>query len=774
MPDVYLVIVALLFILAVSDLIVGVSNDAVNFLNSAIGSRVATRRTIMIVASFGILVGATFSSGMMEVARKGIFNPQFFTFADIMAIFLAVMITDIILLDTFSTFGMPTSTTVSIVFELLGAAVMVALIKVLMAGDGISTVGQYINGDSALLIVSGIFLSVFIAFIVGALVMYVSRLLFTFQFRARFGLVGALWSGLALSAMTYFLLIKGAKGASFLPAGTADWAAENSWLLVGASFAVWSVVVAALMSVFKFDVLRFLVLVGTFSLAMAFAGNDLVNFIGVPVAGFESFQAWQASGQAPDEFSMEILSSRYPANTVILLCAGMVMIVTLWLSRKARSVTDTSVNLSRQSEGLERFSPSWIARVVVRRFRGLGQLVGAVVPNDVLERAEKRFAETSDAGEPDMASVETTKLGTPPAAFDLIRAAVNLTVASALIAVATSYKLPLSTTYVSFMVAMGTSLADRAWGRESAVYRVAGVLNVIGGWFATAAIAFTVSGTFAFVIHRFGLIGIVGLVALAVFLITRTFLIHKRREQDSSRRQTSHARSEDMVIGDYLEQAGKDTSAFVQSVKTAWHESMEGLRNENLADLRRASQAITELRATNDEFKYSFYNDLRRLRDDSGQGGRLYVFLFDLQQDMVQSIELIVNSCRNHIENSHVPFDSGQSELLADLEKQLDGYLDGVIDLISSRDETRLSHLMSIKTELLGHIESALSNQVGEIRSGTTGERNSLLFMSLLLETKDLVAVSSRLVKLYHRALEQRPDAPLLLPFTSSSELPVN
>ena len=349
MSELYLIIVILLFILAISDLIVGVSNDAVNFLNSSIGSRVASRRTIMIVASIGIFVGATFSSGMMEVARKGIFNPEYFYFAEIMIIFLAVMLTDIILLDFFNTVGLPTSTTVSIVFELLGAAVVMSLIKMSIAGQGITVLADYINTSQAVLIISGIFLSVVFAFFTGAIVQFFSRLLFTFRYKRKNKFLGAVWTGIAMTSMTYFLLLKGIKGASFVTEDFVLWVKHNLLLLIGVSFLLWTVVMQAL-SLFKVNVFRVVVLFGTFALAMAFAGNDLVNFIGVPIAGFESYLSWQASGQSAFDYSMEVLQEPVRTKSYLLIIAGLIMIITLWFSKKARSVTDTEVNLGRQNE----------------------------------------------------------------------------------------------------------------------------------------------------------------------------------------------------------------------------------------------------------------------------------------------------------------------------------------------------------------------------------------------------------------------------------------
>ena len=450
----------------------------------------------MIVASLGILAGATFSSGMMEVARKGIFHPEYFYFSEIMIIFIAVMLTDIILLDLFNTFGMPTSTTVSIVFELLGAAVAVGLWKIVHAGDNLQVLGDYINSSSAILIISGIFISVLIAFFVGSLVQFVSRFLFTFHVKKQLKWVGPIWSGLALSGLTYFLLIKGLKGASFISDTFVSYISEHTLLILGVSFLFWSALMQLLLTAYKTNILRIVVLFGTFALAMAFAGNDLVNFIGVPIAGLESYLAWDQSGSAAEGFEMSILNEPIQTKSYLLLLAGGIMVVTLWFSKKARSVTETEVNLGRQDEGAERFRSNILSRSIVRHSLYLGNFLQRMTPPAWREKIAERF-------QPYEEPILEHQEGGPPA-FDLVRASVNLTVASALIAFATSLKLPLSTTYVSFMVAMGTSLADKAWGRSSAAFRVAGVINVIGGWFFTAFMAFTSAAIFATLIYFLG------------------------------------------------------------------------------------------------------------------------------------------------------------------------------------------------------------------------------------------------------------------------------
>ena len=495
MDNIYLIMIVALAVLAIADLVVGVSNDAVNFLNSAVGSKAISFRTIMIVASIGIACGAIFSSGMMEVARKGIFVPGEFYFNEIMFIFMAVMITDILLLDFFNTLGMPTSTTVSIVFELLGAAVAMALIKIGHDGGSFAQVTEYINTSKATEIILGILGSVVIAFSIGALVQYISRLLLTFNFEKKASWVGALFGGVALTAMVYFILMKGIKGAeiakqSFDIIGGStikDFLENNVLAIVSVSFVIWSLLSYVFINFFKTNIYKLIILVGTFALALAFAGNDLVNFIGVPIAAWQSYQAFMdplinVDGLAATEFTMGVLGKKVPTPTLLLFLAGMVMVITLWFSSKAKNVLKTSIDLSSQGETQERFNPNFISRSLVRTSILISKYTTSVVPNSVQNHIEKQFKKP-------VIKLTKGKDHELPA-FDMVRAAVNLMVASVLISIATSMKLPLSTTYVTFMVAMGTSLADRAWGSESAVYRVAGVLNVIGGWFGTALIAF--------------------------------------------------------------------------------------------------------------------------------------------------------------------------------------------------------------------------------------------------------------------------------------------
>jgi phosphate/sulfate permease len=509
---------------AVFDLVVGVSNDAVNFLNSSLGSRVAPRHVIMTIASLGIIAGVTFSGGMMEVARKGIFHPQFFTMPQLIFIFLAVMLTDVFLLDLFNTLGLPTSTTVSIVFELLGAAVAISMVTILNQGHDLSTLAQYINTSKAMMIIMGILMSVIVAFVFGAVTQFVSRLIFTFDYEKTLRRYGGLWGGMALASIVFFILIKGSKGASFITPETYTAIKSNAGLILLMVFFLSALLLQALITFFGVNILKLIVLVGTFALAMAFAANDLVNFIGVPLAGYHAYKAAMLTSD-PLSVTMEALNKKVPLETHLLLVAGVIMVLTLWFSRKARTVSETEIGLSNQSEDVEAFDSTVLSRSIVRTgdtfFKAGRGLIPASVRSFVMRRIDpEEFTPRDFDGQQ---------------SFDLIRASVNLMVASAVISWATSMKLPLSTTYVTFMVAMGTSFSDRAWGRETAVYRVTGVLTVIGGWFMTAFIAFTIAFCFANLIYFTDGAGVAFLVILSGFAVYRSHRAHGKRSQEKER-----------------------------------------------------------------------------------------------------------------------------------------------------------------------------------------------------------------------------------------------
>ncbi len=734
MPDIYLVIILLLFVFAIADLIVGVSNDAVNFLNSSIGSKVASRKVIMIIASLGILVGATFSSGMMDIARSGVFNPQFFNFHDVMILFLAVMITDVILLDLFNTFGMPTSTTVSIVFELLGAAVMVALIKLITNNISLSEIGSYINTTKAVAIVSGIFLSILFAFSAGMIVQFFSRLIFSFNYKKNLNIIGALWAGIALTALTYFLVFKGLKGASFVTDQFMTWVKSNTLWLFFASLVFWVSLLYTLVR-FKVNIFKIVVLFGTFSLAMAFAGNDLVNFIGVPIAGLESFLSYGDGSILPKELNMGFLKKPVKTNSLLLVGAGTIMILTLWFSKKAQSVTETEVNLGRQDEGAERFKSNWFARWIVRNTTFAAKALQKVVPASWLQRANKSFEKVED---------ETG------ASFDLIRAAVNLTVASVLVALATSFKLPLSTTYVSFMVAMGSSLSDNAWGRDSAVYRVSGVISVVGGWLATAVIAFTVSALFALVIFAFELPAIAFLVLIAGALIYRTFRMHKKKETDKNDKEAKNEAQRTRIEAVY-EETSERVAFLLKSVNSIIHASLDGLTHESRSELKEAQHELNLLHKKNEDLKSDLFHSIQRIEEDSYVGSRTYLRVFDFEQDVLQSLEFIVTSCITHVENTHSPIKAKQSAGLMSLALGFSAFNEHIQSLLEGKTHIEEQELVNQKRVLLLKVETEIAEQTTGIRQGLYNAKNSMLIFSLLLEIKDVIAITARFGKLFNK-----------------------
>ena len=743
MATFYLVIIFLLTALAIIDLVVGVSNDAVNFLNSAIGSKVTTWKNILFVAALGVLVGATFSNGIMEVARKGIFNPGEFYFNEIMIIFLAVMLTDIILLDLFNTFGMPTSTTVSIVFELLGAAVTISFIKMSNAGEPFAEIGTYINASRAILIISGIFLSVGIAFVVGAITQWLSRMLFTFHLDKRMKYVGGIWGGLAVATLSLFLVFKGLKGASFVSEDFLKYIKENTWMLFGISFVAWTIILQILYSVFKVNILKVIVLLGTFSLAMAFAGNDLVNFIGVPLAGLESYSAWIASGEAHDTFRMTILNEKVHTNTFLLLGAGVIMVLALAFSKKARYVTETEVNLGRDSEGDERFSSNWLSREVVWASRKLASGFNSVIPNSISQKMNDNFSKPED---------DLDHKDRP--AFDMVRASVNLVTASMLIAFATSLKLPLSTTYVSFMVAMGSSLTDKAWGRDSAVYRIAGVLNVIGGWFLTAIIAFTVSATFAVIIFYFKGIGIAILVALAVFLIIRTMLIHRKQlkakeEAEKLTFNISQAETEKAI-----NKITVDVSESINIAADLLRNSLKGLKEEDRSLLGESKQEAKSLRKSNQKIKGDLVYLMPKIFEKETEISRYYLLIYDMEQDLLQSIGFMIKFVDDHVKNSlTLPTTERLNEIMAVVNRTAD-FMENISKHVKEdRKYDQGGKLNDRKVQLLMDIEEMISHQIEEIKARKVSRKSSKIVFDILLELKDITAITHRFYKLSFKAL---------------------
>ena len=744
MENFYLILVVILFALAVSDLVVGVSNDAVNFLNSALGSKAAPKWVIFLLASLGVLVGATFSNGMMEVARKGIFHPDMFFFSEIMIIFLAVMITDVILLDLFNTFGMPTSTTVSIVFELLGSAVAVSVVKIKSMGGTLLELGNYINSDKALAIISGILLSVFIAFSIGAIVQYITRFIFSFRYKKPLKYFGAIFGGLAITAITYFILIKGIKGSSFadyqLQSGEtlSEWVAHHNLLLMIYSFIGWTIILQILHWIFNLKILKLIVLIGTFALAMAFAGNDLVNFIGVPIAGFKSFQAWVNAGAvSPDSFSMEMLAGKSSTPVYMLLISGLVMVVTLVLSKKARAVTETEINLGRQSEGVERFGSSLVARMMVRSTLNFNKTMQRMVPARLNNTVRTRFTPEplGPIDHPD----------TP--AFDKIRASVNLVVASILIAIGTSLKLPLSTTYVTFMVAMGTSLSDRAWDRESAVYRISGVFAVIGGWFLTALIAFTVSGVIAMLISLSGNWMVFVFVAVALFMVIRTHMFFKKRSAEKLLEDEEIITEKDET-DKVLEKCNKQVSKSIMSANKIFSVSIESFLKENRSRLKEGLEDKDALNKKSKKQKNKVLNMLSKIHDNV-DSGHFYVQLVDYLREMAHSMNFIVEPLYKHIDNQHKPFIKSQAKELSQLVDNVDELFNFSLHIVNKNDFDKIEDLIAKRDAILEELERMEKSQIKRIKAKEVNTRNSMLFFNTISETKNLLLHFINAIKAY-------------------------
>ncbi len=741
MENIYIFMIAALAILAIADLVVGVSNDAVNFLNSAIGSKAVTFKTIMIVASIGIAFGALSSSGMMEVARKGIFDPSQFYFNEIMIIFMAVMITDIILLDIFNSLGMPTSTTVSIVFELLGAAVVMSLIKITDYGDSFSTLSHYINTSKATEIILGILLSVFIAFTIGAIVQYFSRLLLTFKFEQKPGWMAAVFGGFAVTGIAYFIIIKGLKNADILPAAFNAWANANLFQFLLANLAVWTVLSWLLHSVFKINVYRLIIILGTFALAMAFAGNDLVNFIGVPIAAYNSFEAWLAAfrsgGVLPSDFSMEILAAKVPTQPYLLLLAGLIMVLTLWFSEKARRVVKTSVDLSRQDEVKERFKPNWLSQNVVRGVIQVNRGLNAVLPENTKTAISNRFEAPAAA---------LTKDEKP--AFDMVRAAVNLMIASVLISIATGLKLPLSTTYVTFMVAMGTSLADRAWGSESAVYRVAGVLNVIGGWFLTALTAFIAAGTLAYLMSIGGNIAVVSLFALAILMLIRNYVTSKKKSKEAKAEEDLQ-KAESHTVQGIIEESADNIAKTVSRTNKIYSNVLKGLAKGKVSSLKKSRAGVEKLNDEVDELRSNIFYFIKNLEETSVRGSNFYIQILGFLEDITQSLDYIAKSSYKHVNNNHKPLRFNQIRDLQEIDNKLDEFLTATVEAFKERNYSKISILLNQKEDLYNHVAEKIQKQVERTRSEESSPKNTTLYFSLLLETKDLIEEIMNLLELY-------------------------
>ena len=730
-----------LAVLAILDIVVGVSNDAINFLNSAIGSKAISLRTIMIVASLGIFIGAVFSSGMMEVARKGIFNPGEFFFDEIMVIFMAVIITDILLLDFFNTLGLPTSTTVSIVFNLLGASVVMSLFKILDSeSQSLADIGTYINTEKAITIISGILLSVLIAFSVGAIVQWVSRVIFTFQFEKKVKNFGALFGGIALTSITYFIFIKGLKGTPYY-SDMSGFLKSNEILVVAIAFLILTSFSFLFQKISQKSILLVIILVGTFGLALAFAGNDLVNFIGVSMAAYHSYEAWSISGIDPSLFSMESLDKKVPAEPLLLFIAGGIMVVTLWFSKKAKTVAETEIGLSRQHDTHEKFKPNLFSRILVNFFFKTSTAIGSIMPDSITGKIERSF-------ENNKIFLINKDQSVDAPAFDMIRASVNLMVAGILISIATAMKLPLSTTYVTFMVAMGTSLADRAWGRESAVYRVAGVVNVIGGWFLTALGAFIASGVVVFLISLDKVTMIPVLLLLTIILLVRSFLKHKRKETQISHKQLKM--TESSTVQGIISESADNIVNVISRAKKLYAGILKGLSSQDVNILKKRKKGVMKLDGEIENLRDNIFFLIKNLDETSVRGSSFYISVLAYLTDIAQSVEFISKKSYKHVNNQHEKLMFKQYKDLMEIDDRLNLMYSEIIEIFNAKRFERISIVLAQRQEITGLISEKIEAQIDRTRLEESSPKNTTLYFNILLKTKDLVNSTMNLMDEYY------------------------
>lgn len=736
MEQIYVVMLVALVILALIDLMVGVANDAVNFLNSGIGSKAVSFKKLMIVASIGVAVGALFSSGMMEIARSGIFNPAMFTFEDVMIIFLAVMVTDVLLLDVFNSLGFPTSTTVSVVFELLGAGVCLAAYKIITQDEGFETLSAYINTKKASEIVSSILLSVILSFSVGALVMYISRILFSFQYQKRVKYFGAIFGGVAITSITYFILFKGMKGSAFMNDSLKEFINANQTLIIGANLLFWTLFSQILIWL-KQNIFKVIIIVGTFALALAFAGNDLVNFIGVPIGALDAYDIYVAGGKDSSMLMGALASSELKANFWYLLIGGAVMVYTLWTSKKAKEVIKTGVDLSRQGDGAEKFDANNLSRIIVRGSMYIGQIINYIMPKSLQLKIDKQFSPT------------TKNKKNQDVAFDMIRASVNLMVAAVLIAIATSLKLPLSTTYVTFMVAMGTSFADRAWDRESAVYRVAGVFNVIGGWFVTAMVAFTFAGIVVVTLKFgkvFAFVAIMILVGIMLYRSSRKYNTKvKEREAD-----LAQFKKEDIAtIKEIISESSSQIAKIVSKTSSLYSNVVNHLALQDLALLKEDKKKLKKLEKEVDDLKSNVFYVIKDLDESSIEASKFYILILGYLQDMVQSVGFITSTSYTHFNNNHKSLKFNQIRDLKSIDRQLQSLFSRLEDGFYTEDFSKLDELLEEKSTLMDISSNLIQKQITRIRTTENSPKNSKLYFGLLLETNDLVKATMSLLELF-------------------------
>lgn len=733
MEIVYFSFIVFLFMLAVFDLVVGVSNDAVNFLNSAIGAKVARFRTILIIASIGVFVGATMSNGMMDIARHGIFQPQMFSFNDLLCIFLAVMVTDVVLLDVFNTLGMPTSTTVSMVFELLGGTFILSLLKIATDETGLLGFADLLNTDKALSVILGIFLSVAVAFIFGTVVQWLSRLIFTFNYTSKLKWKIGLFGGIATTCILYFALLKGLKDSSFMTPEYNAWIKENTMYLVGGCFVVSTV----LMQVFhwcKINVFKIVIFMGTFALALAFAGNDLVNFVGVPLAAYSAYQDFAANGAGQaDTFMMSSLNESAKTPFIFLFLSGVVMVYALATSKKAQNVVKTSVDLSRQDEGEEMFGSSRVARSIVRGANNVNEFFSKYTPKPLVRWIDARFNKDE-------------AILAQGAAFDLVRASINLVLSGLLIALGTSLKLPLSTTYVTFIVAMGSSLADRAWSRESAVFRITGVLNVIGGWFLTAGIAFSACALVTIAMYYGGAVVMALFVFVAVFILIKSNFSTKRKDETDYEEQLfkgiMNAKDKAECWGLLKKHVCATQQEMLDFVWKTYEDVVNGFVDEDLKTLRRAVKRIDAEKSRRKKLRQRELVGMRRIdKQISLEKNTWFHLASNSGEQMLYCLKRMSEPCKEHVDNNFNPLSRECIEEILPVKKKIVDYLMRSERIVEDRD---YEHIDALLAE-----EEAYKQQLSEMRRAqedriqmdlSQGLKVSLVYLNLLQETQELLS----------------------------------
>lgn len=741
METLYLGIVIFLFMLAIFDLLVGVSNDAVNFMNSAVGAKVARYRTIIIVAAVGVFVGAIMSNGMMDIARHGIFQPANFSFYEIMCILLAVMVTDVVLLDVFNTLGLPTSTTVSMVFELLGGTFILAILKIIGDETGLLSLGDMMNTEKALSVIMGIFLSVAIAFIAGTIVQYISRLIFSFNYKKHLSWTIGVFGGISVTALAYFVLIKGLKSAPFMSAESLAWIDENTTMLVVACF-VFFTVLMQILHWCKVNVFRIIVLLGTFSLALAFTGNDLVNFIGVPLAGFSAYTDYAANsnGVGIHDFMMNSLMSSAKTPAIFLLASGIIMVYALATSKKAKNVIKTSVDLARQEEGDEMFGSSALARTIVRRATAINEFLVKVIPAGMRRWIDSRF----NKDEVILAN---------GAAFDMVRASVNLVLSGLLIIIGTTMKLPLSTTYVTFIVAMGSSLADRAWGRESAVYRITGMLSVIGGWFITAFVAFTICALVTAIMFYTSFVGMFIFICVAVFLLIRSNIKYSKKEkaeqQDDIFKRMMASKDKSEVLS-LLRQHVKGTlTDYIAYTEQAYMQVTDGFINEDLKQLKKVMNSTDEQKKMLKKRRRKEILGLRRIPIPIAIEKNTWFHLGSNScEQMLYCLKRICEPCKEHVDNNFNPISKDCIAEFLPIREELCQLMERTRTAIENNDYREADDILVKGDALKNKISALRKQQMNRMQETDNASlKASMVYLNILQETQELVSIWRHLLR---------------------------